>query len=139
MQDTYENRARFAETDQQGIVFYGEYATFQDEAFNGYLRAIGYGYDDMRADGWDVHVVNLELDFRAPARFGDVMRHGFRVERIGESSIASRSRARLEDGTLLAEGTVTHVAVDENGTPIRVPDPFREAVRAFQEEPPEEE
>jgi acyl-CoA thioester hydrolase len=138
MQDVYENRARFAETDQQGIVFYGEYVTFQDEAFNGYLRAIDYGYDEMLADGWDIHVVNLELDFRAPARFGDVIHHGFRVERIGDSSFRSRSRARLEDGTVLAEGTVTHVAVDEDGETIRVPAAFREAVRAFQEEPPEE-
>jgi acyl-CoA thioesterase FadM len=39
---------------------------------------------------------------------------------------------------VLAEGTVTHVAVDENGETVRVPEPFREAVRAFQAEPPEE-
>ncbi|MDY7082277.1 MAG: acyl-CoA thioesterase, partial [Halobacteria archaeon] len=31
-EDVYENRVRFSETDMQGVVFYGNYVSFQDQA-----------------------------------------------------------------------------------------------------------
>lgn len=137
--DVYENRVRFAETDQQGVVFYGNYVTFQDEAFSAYLREIGYAYERMEADGWDVHVAHVDLDYRSPARFEDRIVNAMRVESVGESSMTGAYRARLaDDDTLLAEGHVTHVAVDpETGRPTRVPDAFREAVVEFQDVPPD--
>ncbi|WP_254546379.1 acyl-CoA thioesterase [Halomarina pelagica] len=139
MHDVFENRVRFAETDQQGVVFYGEYVTYQDEAVNAYLRAIDYDYDAMLAAGWDVHVAHVDLDYRAPARFGDVLVNALRVESIGESSVRFAYRARRRrDDAVLAEGHVVHVAVDEAGGSTRVPDDFRDAVVAFQDEPPEQ-
>ncbi|PSP99074.1 acyl-CoA thioesterase [Halobacteriales archaeon QS_5_70_17] len=140
MHDVYENRVRFAETDQQGVVFYGEYVTFQDEAVNGFFRAIGYDYDRMHEDGWDVHVAHVDVDYRTPARFEDVIVNAMRVNRIGESSIHYDYEARRKvDGTVLAEGSVVHVAVERDGeATVRVPDAFREAVAAFQEDPPEQ-
>ncbi|MFC7156162.1 acyl-CoA thioesterase [Halomarina halobia] len=139
MHDVFENRVRFAETDQQGVVFYGEYVTYQDEAVNAYLRAIDYDYDAMLAADWDVHVAHVDLDYRAPARFGDVIVNALGVESIGESSIRFAYRARRKrDDAVLAEGGVVHVAVDEDGKATRVPDDFRDAVVAFQDEPPEQ-
>jgi len=136
----WENRVRFEETDLQGVVFYGNYVTFQDEAASAYFRAIGYSYDGMAAAGWDIHVVNVDLDYRGQASFQDELEHGFRVATLGESSMTSEYAARrASDGELLAEGTVTHVAVDATtGEPIRVPDEFRAAVADFQERPPEQ-
>ncbi|MFC6836879.1 acyl-CoA thioesterase [Halomarina ordinaria] len=138
MHDVYENRVRFAETDQQGVVFYGEYVTFQDETVNAFLRAIGYDYDTMRAADWDVHVAHVDLDYRAPARFEDVVVNACRVEAIGESSVRFAYRARRKrDGATLAEGHVVHVAVDADGS-TRVPEAFRDAVVVFQDDPPEQ-
>lgn len=133
-QPVFENRVRFAETDMQGIVFYGEYFTFQDEAVSEFFRAIDYGHEQMLADGWQTHVVNTELNYREGAEFGDVIVNELRVVEMGTASFTSEYRAKREaDGQLLAEGTVTHVAVDlETEAPIPVPDGFREAVAAFQ-------
>jgi len=136
----WENRVRFEETDLQGVVFYGNYVTFQDETYSQYLRDIGYSYADMESAGWDIHVVNVDMDYRGQATFGDELVHGFRVARIGDSSMTSEYQARrAEDDALLAEGTVTHVAIDEEtGEPTRIPDAFREAVAGFQDDPPEQ-
>ncbi|MFD1587711.1 acyl-CoA thioesterase [Halorientalis brevis] len=136
----WENRVRFEETDMQGVVFYGNYVTFQDEASSAYFRAIDYSYGAIAEAGWDIHVVNVDLDYRGQATFEDELVHGFRVATIGESSMTSEYAAwRPADDELLAEGTVTHVAVDgETGDPTRVPDEFREAVIDFQERPPEQ-
>ncbi|MFB6084872.1 MAG: acyl-CoA thioesterase [Halorientalis sp.] len=136
----WENRVRFEETDMQGVVFYANYVTFQDETFSAFLRAVGYSYEDVEDAGWDVHVVNVDMDYRGQATFADDLVHGYRIERIGESSMTGEYVARhADDEDLLAEGTVTHVAVDgETGDPTRIPDAFREAVVAFQETPPDQ-
>jgi len=138
MHDVYENVVRFAETDAQGIVFYGNYVTFQDETFTEFMDAVGFPYDELRRQSWDVHVVNVELDFRSQARFRDRLVGAMRVASIGESSLTFEYECRqAEDDTVVVEGSVTHVAVGEDGSAVRVPDDFREAVVAFQDEPPE--
>jgi len=136
----WENRVRFEETDLQGVVFYGNYVTYQDETVSQFFREIGYGYSEFGERGWDIHTVNVDIDFVGQAGFGDALVHGMRVERIGDSSLTFAYACRRgEDGDLIAEGSVTHVAVDhDTGEPTRVPEPFREAVRAFQGDPPEE-
>lgn len=133
-QPVYENRVRFAETDQQGIVFYGEYFTYQDETISAFFREIDYSYDRMREQGWQTHVVNAELNYRVGAEFEDVVVNELRVVDVGASSFTSAYRAkRKSDGRVLADGTVTHVAVDlETEEPIAVPEAFREAIAAFQ-------
>jgi acyl-CoA thioester hydrolase len=136
----WENRVRFEETDKQGVVFYANYVTFQDETASQFFRDSGYSYEEIEDAGWDFHVVNVDLDYRGQATFGDELEHGFRVATIGESSMTSEYVARRkDDGTVLVEGTVTHVGVDaETRRPTRIPDAFREAVTAFQEQPPEQ-
>ena len=138
MHDRWENTVRFAETDAQGIVFYGTYVTYQDETFTAYMDAVGFPYDELRADAWDAHVVNLELDFRSQATFRDRLVNGMRVDAIGESSLTFDYRCRrADDGTTVVEGSVTHVAVDDAGEPTRVPDDFRQAVVAAQDAAPD--
>jgi len=137
MQVVYENTVRFEETDAQGVVFYGNYVTYQDEAFNAYMEAVGYPYDAAAERGWDVHAVDVSLSYRQPARFRDRLRNGLRARSIGDSSVEFAYECRNADGELLVEGSVTHVVVDEAGEPTRVPEDFREAVVDFQETPPE--
>ena len=137
MHEVFENTVRFEETDAQGIVFYGNYVTFQDEAFTAYLEAIGYPYESLRAADWDVHVVHVDLDYRTPATFRDRLHNAIRIDAIRESSLEFEYECRDDAGEVVAEGGLVHVAVDEAGDPVRVPDAFREAAVEFQEEPPE--
>lgn len=137
MHEVFENTVRFEETDAQGIVFYGNYATYQDEAFNEYMEAIGFPFDAVNERGWDAHVVDVALRYRKPATFRDRLTNALRVARIGNSSIEFAYECRNADGELLVDGSVTHVVVDDSGSPMRVPDDLRDAIVAFQDEPPE--
>lgn len=134
-----ENRVRFAETDLQGVVFYGTFFTYQDEAFNAYFRRIGHPYQTLLERGWTTHTVHADLDYYAPARFGEVVRNGLRFRAIGDSSLTAAYAAwRKDSGERLAAGTVVHVAVDpETDESVRVPEYFREAVVGFQDHPPD--
>jgi acyl-CoA thioester hydrolase len=137
MDTVYENTVRFEETDAQGIVFYGNYATYQDETFTAYMDEIGYPYDEMRDGEWDVHVVNVELDYHCPARFRDRLYNSMRASRIENSSIEFEYECRDADGELLVEGSVVDVVVDESGSPTAVPEPLRNAIVEYQDVPPE--
>jgi acyl-CoA thioester hydrolase len=133
----WENRVRYAETDAQGIVFYGEYVTYQDETFSEFLRTIDYPYEDLETLGIDFHVVHTELDYHSFAEFDDELRNGFRVAAVRESSADFEWVCRAAaDDRVVASGEITHVAVGDDG-PTRIPDAFRDAVVAFQDEPPE--
>lgn len=120
-------------------MFYGEYVTYQDETFSAFLRELGFPYGEFEGDGIDFHVVHTEVDYHAPAGFDDELTNGMRVASFGGSSVdfewACRHRG---DGTVVATGRVTHVAVDdETGDPTAVPEDFRRAVERYQTTPPE--
>lgn len=134
----FENQVRFAETDRQGIVFFGAFFTYMDETYSAYSRAIGYPYSEL--DGWTTHVAHAALDYHGQATFEDVLENGMRITAIGNASITAEYAVRHKhDHTPIASGTMVHVAVDEDtDDPIRVPESFRDAVKAYQATRPDE-
>jgi acyl-CoA thioester hydrolase len=133
----FEMRVRFEEADPQGVMFFGNYFIYQDESLYEYLRESGYPNKRLQAEDWDVHVVHVEMDYRRPAEFEDVVSNSLEVTAIGDTSITVDYEARAADtDELLAAGGIKYVAVDENGRPTTVPAEFRAAVRDYQNEAP---
>ena len=60
---------RYAEIDQQGVVFNGHYLTWFDETFGALLDHLDESYPDLIASGFDVQVVHSEVDYLAPVRW----------------------------------------------------------------------
>ncbi|KUI35056.1 thioesterase family protein [Mycobacterium sp. GA-2829] len=77
---------RYAEVDQQGVVFNGHYLTWFDEACTAFLDHIGVSYPALMADGLDFQVVHTELDYAAPVRWRDAVRVAVVCERVGQTS-----------------------------------------------------
>lgn len=77
---------RYAEIDQQGVVFNGHYLTWFDEAFAGFLDHVGVPYPDLIASGHDVQLVHTEIDYGVPVRWRDAVRVAVRCERVGSTS-----------------------------------------------------
>ncbi|AFM17620.1 putative thioesterase [Mycolicibacterium chubuense NBB4] len=97
---------RYAEVDQQGVVFNGHYLTWFDEACTGLLDHLGVAYPDLISGGYDFQVVHTEIDFRAPVRWRDAVRVTATCARVGTTSFT------LEFTVLCRTGTGDeHVAV----------------------------
>ena len=77
---------RYAEVDQQGVVFNGHYLTWFDEAFTGFLDHVGLSYPDLIASGVDVMVVHSELDYGGSVRWRDDARVEVSCARQGTTS-----------------------------------------------------
>jgi acyl-CoA thioester hydrolase len=77
---------RYAEVDQQGVVFNGHYLTWFDEACTGLLDHLDVSYPGLIASGHDIQVVHTEIDFLGPVRWRDSVRVQVACERIGTTS-----------------------------------------------------
>ena len=128
-------RVRYAETDGQQRVFFGNYFIYFDVAMVEYLRTIGYTYLDMEATGVDMFYVEASSSYKAPARFDDLLHVHTRIGHIGNTSFGFEFAVYKQPGDeLIVTGKLVAVAADiGTGEPIRVPDRLREAVARFEQ------
>ena len=117
---------RYAECDQQGVVFNGHYLTYADEGCTAWFAATGAAYETLLARGLDVVVKTTTLTWTAPARWGDVVEVHVDAAQVGRTSFTVPLSVRTASGPC-CEVTTTYVLVDARGTPTRVPDDLRAA------------
>ena len=66
-------RVRYAETDQMGVVYYGNYAQYLEQGRTEWLRELGFSYKWMEANNIHLPVVHLSIDYKHPARYDDLL------------------------------------------------------------------
>lgn len=127
---------RYAEVDQQGVVFNGHYLTWFDEACTGFLDHLGVTYPGLIATGHDIQVVHSEIDYLAGVRWRDAVRVAVECERIGTTSFTLRfgvlrRNQNTEDTEeqLAIRGQNVYVVVSTDDWAKRpIPDVLREAM-----------
>jgi acyl-CoA thioester hydrolase len=125
-------RVGFSDTDAQGIVYYGRYLPYFDDARVEYLRHLGLLDVDLASCEFVMRA--SQVVYEAPARFDDLIEVFVRTKRIGRSSVTSEYAAyRVEDDALMCTAEQTLVLVDlAERRPHPVPDDYREIVAAFE-------
>lgn len=74
MKNTLTNiRVRYGETDQMGIVYYGNYAQYLEQGRTEWLRELGFSYKWMEANNVQLPVVHFSIDYKKPAYYDDVL------------------------------------------------------------------
>lgn len=116
---------RYAECDQQGVVFNAHYLAYADEAVTHVLAQQGTSYDDLLARGLDTSVVASELAWSSPARWGDVVEVDGVVERVGRTSFVVAMTISVGD-RLCCRVRTTYVLMDAERTPVPVPEDVRQ-------------
>lgn len=79
---------RYAEIDQQGVVFNGHYLTWFDEACTALLDEVSVSYPELIATGVDFQVVHSEIDYLASVRWRDDVRVSAVCDHVGTTSFA---------------------------------------------------
>ena len=67
-------RVRYAETDQMGVVYHGNYAQYFEMGRVEWLRNLGISYKWMEENGVMLPVVSLQMNYKKPARYDDLLR-----------------------------------------------------------------
>jgi acyl-CoA thioester hydrolase len=120
-------RVRYKETDQMGMVYYGNYFTFFEVGRVEYMRERGIAYKQMERED-DSYIVVAEANCRylRPARYDDLLRIRTRVSEARRRTIRFAYEI-LHDGTgeLLATGETVHVICNREGRPKSLPEKYR--------------
>jgi acyl-CoA thioester hydrolase len=119
-------RVRYAETDQMGVAWHGQFFAWFEVARTDLLRRCGCTYRELEAQGFRFPVIDASARYIKPALYDDVLEVRTRVTSVGHVRLAFAYEVHRE-GTEgpLATGTTVHASLDAGGKPRRLPDDLR--------------
>jgi acyl-CoA thioester hydrolase len=120
-------RVRYAETDQMGVVYYGNYFTWFEIGRVEFCRQVGFEYKKMEIeDDSFIVVAKASCRYRRPARFDDLLTVRTRVTGSERRTIRFRYEIfRQPSEQLIATGETLHVICDREGRPKSLPEKYR--------------
>ena len=81
-------RVRYGETDQMGVVYHGNYATYFEVARTEWLRSLELNQADLKKKDKIMFVVaNVNIDYKKAARFNDELDIETSLDNIGASKV----------------------------------------------------
>ena len=116
---TWSAPVRYAEVDQQGVVFNSHYLLYCDEAMGAFCEERG-----LREFVSLVRLVSSSLTWTGPAHWGDVVEVDVRCTKVGTTSATLAFDLRA-GGRPSCTVETTYVYADEAGTPQPIPDDIR--------------
>ncbi len=121
-------RARYAETDQMGVVYYSNYFVWMEVGRVEYCKSAGFNYRDMEIeDGVLLAVVEANCRYLRPARFDDEIAVRTRIESANQRMVRfSYEIRRAADDCLLATGETKHVFCGRDMRPVKLPGKYHE-------------
>jgi acyl-CoA thioester hydrolase len=115
-------RVRYAETDQMGVVYHGNYAQYFEMGRVEWLRNLGVSYKWMEDNGVMLPVVSLEINYKKPARYDDLLRVKTILKSQTSVKIEFDYEIYNESNQLLTTGYSMFVFVDmKSGRPMLPP------------------
>ena len=119
-------RVRYAETDQMGVAWHGEYFAWFEVGRTDLLRERGLTYKELEGRDLRLPVIEVEARYLRPAHYDDLLLIQTRLRGVGGARV-SFDYAVLREGEAepLATGMTAHAAVDGRGRPRRLPSELR--------------
>ncbi len=125
-------RVRYYDTDQMGIVYYGNYARFYEIGRVEALRHLGLSYKELEERGISMPVYDLNSRFIRPAKYDDLLTIRVTIPQLPKTRFMFTYEIFNQDGQLLNTGQTTLVFVrSETGRPCSAPADLIEAAKPF--------
>ena len=126
----YYLRVRYIECDAQKVVFNSRYGEYVDVSINEFLRATGV-LPDFLEGTLDFQLVKQTVEWKAPARFDQVLELSIVAIRLGTTSFTIGTAFRIAGNeTVIVTAETVYVLVD--GRTLRklpLPDALRAALQ----------
>lgn len=128
-----EIRVRYSETDQMGIVYYGNYAQYYEIGRVETMRSLGVSYSDLETKkGIMLPVVHMESKFRKPAKYDEKLTIRTRLEEIPTRLICFHTDVINEQNEIINSGIVKLFFVEmKSGKRISAPMELQKTLKPF--------
>lgn len=125
-------RVRYAETDQMGYVYYGNYAAYYEVSRTEMLRKTGISYKDLEMMGVMMPVVDMQIKYNQPAIYDDLLTIKVIIRDKPSVRIKFEYEVYNEVGTLLNLGSTQLVFVDmKKNRPCKPPQVFMDKMEPY--------
>lgn len=128
--DFLQFRVRYGETDQMGVVYYGNYAQYFEMGRTEWLRKFGFSYKWMEDNGIMLPVTELRIQYKRPALYDDLLTVTTVLVKMPTVRIEFDYEIHNQQGQLLTTGYTSLAFVDKaTGKVIHAPDYLSEKIK----------
>lgn len=132
-------RVRYGETDQMGVVYYGNYLTWFEIGRTEFCRSLSEPYTKWEKLGIFLPAVEAHVRYKNPLKYDERVLVETRIGEVTSHSVSFSYRIKAEERSrLAAEGWTRHAFCGPEGRLLREPEPFyswlRELTRSSAEE-----
>ena len=120
-QHELEIRVRYQETDAQARVHHANYFSYFEQGRVEQLRAAGYSYRELEAQGVLLVVAEISCRYYLPANYDDLLRIVTRTVRARGARVEHEYRV-FREAELLAQGRSVVACIDPTGKVRRLPE-----------------
>ena len=106
-------RVRYADTDQMGFMYYGNYAIFYEVGRVEMLRSLGLTYKSMEESGIIMPVTDLKCKYILPALYDEEITVKVFIDKMPSLRIHFRYELYNESDDLINMGETTLVFIDQ--------------------------
>ncbi|MBR9921672.1 MAG: acyl-CoA thioesterase [Bacteroidetes bacterium] len=132
----FHKRVRYAETDQMGYLYYGNYAYYYEIGRVEMMRSLGLSYQKMEKQlGIMMPVMHLEVRYLRPAFYDDLITIRTTLRKMPTDTIVFHMELFNEAGKLLNGGSVKLCFVDmKTNKRAQIPDTLHKALLPYFQE-----
>ena len=121
-----EKRIYYYDTDSGGIVYYGQYLCYLEEARTEFLEQRGLSVELFKDRGYLFVVRQCNVSYRSPARYGDTVVTDAKLKKMGSSQlIFDQTVHHKKEGRLIVEAEVSLVCLNADFKPTAIPDDLK--------------
>ena len=128
----YEHVVKYYECDRMGIVHHSNYVRFMEEARVDWMDQLGYGFDQLEAEGVVSPVTAISCTYKTPTTFKDVIDIEVAITKMQDLKFEFTYTMRVGD-KVVCVGQSTH-CFTEHGRPVviakRLPELYQAIVGA---------
>jgi acyl-CoA thioester hydrolase len=118
-------KVRYAETDQMGMAYYGNYFVWFEVGRSQYCNDRGFSYRDMEQEtGLFLTVAEAHCRYRRPARYEDELIVRTWVSELTRRTIKFTYEIVRPNGESVAVGDTLHVLSTPHGRPSSFPEKY---------------
>ncbi|ATA92693.1 thioesterase [Capnocytophaga canimorsus] len=126
----YQVRTRYSETDQMGVIYYGNYPQYLELGRVEWLRKLGVSYKQLEEEGIMLPVVSLQINYKKPALYDEILTIRTQIKNLPSTKIEFDYEILNEKEEVISTANTTLVFVDvKTWRPTRCPEKILEAIR----------
>ena len=119
-------RVRYGETDQAGVVYYGNYLLYFEVGRTEHMRALGMPYAEIEKRGFFLTIADAYCKYLGVAQYDDLVAVRTTISKVTLTRAVFDYEVRNETtGDVIATGYSTLACIDRDRKPQRLPDDLK--------------